>query len=92
MTIVVLFTISYFVSRIGSDEGWREDARTYHDAAALELGTTVLSSVLEGLRPILEALEGEDQARFVDAYKPALREAYPAGLYPFPRLFVVARA
>ena len=48
-----------------------------------------------GLRPVLEALEGEDQARFISAYRSALRDAYPARpggttTYPFPRLFVVA--
>ena len=48
-----------------------------------------------GLRPVLEALEGEDQSRFINAYRAALREAYTAQpdgttTYPFPRLFVVA--
>lgn len=48
------------------------------------------------LRPILEALDGNDLDRFVERYKAALNAAYPqrpngTTLYPFPRLFLVAR-
>ena len=47
------------------------------------------------LRPILETLDGQERALFLDRYKPALREAYPADdggvtLFPFPRIFIVA--
>jgi trans-aconitate 2-methyltransferase len=46
------------------------------------------------LRPILEGLEDDDRALFVERYKTELRTAYPAGedgitLFPFPRLFMV---
>ena len=49
-----------------------------------------------GLRPILDALQGDERAAYLGAYRQRLREAYPqrAGgetLYPFPRLFIVAR-
>ncbi|MET7640318.1 methyltransferase domain-containing protein [Streptomyces sp. NPDC005438] len=49
-----------------------------------------------GLRPVLDRLEGEPEAReeFLDSYAALLREAYPAteaGTYfPFRRIFVVA--
>ncbi|MEW2403341.1 trans-aconitate 2-methyltransferase [Streptomyces sp. NPDC046862] len=47
-----------------------------------------------GLRPILTEL-GDDAAPFVDEYRAALREAYPATahgtVFPFRRVFVVAR-
>ncbi len=49
-----------------------------------------------GLRPVLDALDGEERDGFLEEYASRLREAYPtrAGgetLYPFPRLFIVAR-
>jgi trans-aconitate 2-methyltransferase len=49
-----------------------------------------------GLRPVLEALEGSERERFLDNYRLRLREAYPARpdgrtLYPFRRLFILAR-
>ncbi len=49
-----------------------------------------------GLRPVLEALEGEEKDRFLSIYAARLRELYPRResgetLYPFPRLFIVAR-
>ena len=48
-----------------------------------------------GLRPILNGLEGNERARFLEVYRRALRGAYPrradgTTLYPFPRLFIVA--
>ncbi|MDB4990079.1 MAG: trans-aconitate 2-methyltransferase [Myxococcaceae bacterium] len=48
-----------------------------------------------GLRPYLEALEGEQQAAFLAAYTAAIEVAYPRRangkrLFSFPRLFVVA--
>ena len=48
-----------------------------------------------GLRPILNGLEGEERSRFLDAYRQALRDAYPrrrdgSTVYPFRRLFIVA--
>ena len=50
-----------------------------------------------GLRPILNGLGEADRRVFLDAYRRALRDAYPqrAGgqtLYPFRRLFIVAQA
>ena len=49
-----------------------------------------------GLRPVLEALEGEEKDRFLAAYAARLRDLYPRResgetLYPFPRLFITAR-
>lgn len=51
-----------------------------------------------GLRPVLEGLAEEpgERERFLAAYRQALRGAYPRRgdgrtLYPFPRLFLVAR-
>jgi trans-aconitate 2-methyltransferase len=49
------------------------------------------------LRPVLTALDDDPAARdaFVDAYRAALRRAYPAGPhgtpFPFRRVFAVAR-
>ena len=77
------------------------------DAARLDIWTTEYLQVLAGedpvlewvrgtgLRPILNGLAEPDLARFLDAYRPALRDAYPqradgTTLYPFPRLFIVA--
>ncbi|MFD9001948.1 trans-aconitate 2-methyltransferase [Streptomyces sp. NPDC059582] len=50
-----------------------------------------------GLRPVLTALADDPGAReeFLDGYRAALREAYPAGAhgtpFPFRRIFAVAR-
>lgn len=46
-------TVSYFVSRIGTEEGWGNETSVQHAVAAHELGSIVLSSVLEGMRGIL---------------------------------------
>ncbi len=48
-----------------------------------------------GLRPILNNLEGEAQARFLAEYRQRLRKAYPVSadgrtLFPFRRIFMVA--
>ena len=77
------------------------------EAARIDVWTTEYLQVLAGedpvlewvrgtgLRPILNGLAEPDLARFLDAYRPALRDAYPrradgTTLYPFPRLFIVA--
>jgi len=49
-----------------------------------------------GLRPFVNALEGEERAAFIAEYKKRLDRAYPMRasgrtLFPFPRLFVVAK-
>ena len=49
------------------------------------------------LRPVLDDLSPEDLDLFIDTYRARLLDAYPplpkgGTLYPFPRLFVVARA
>jgi len=49
-----------------------------------------------GLRPYLAALDGEEKDAFVREYKSRLNEAYPMRpsgkvLFPFERLFVIAR-
>jgi trans-aconitate 2-methyltransferase len=49
-----------------------------------------------GLRPILDALQGSEKTAYLEAYRNALATAYPMRadgdtLYPFPRLFIVAR-
>jgi trans-aconitate 2-methyltransferase len=48
-----------------------------------------------GLRPFLAALDSTEQSAFLEHYRDAITEAYPAladgsVLLPFPRLFVVA--
>ena len=48
-----------------------------------------------GLRPVLNGLDDDDRAVFLDVYRDRLREAYPMRadghtLYPFRRLFIVA--
>jgi len=76
-------------------------------AASLDIWQTEYLQVLEGedavyrwvsgtgLRPFLDALEGDERDAFIAAYKMALNTAYPRGasgitLFPFQRLFVVA--
>jgi trans-aconitate 2-methyltransferase len=49
-----------------------------------------------GLRPYAQALAGEERERFLSAYRARLSEAYPKRadgktLFPFKRLFVVAK-
>lgn len=49
-----------------------------------------------GLRPVLDALDGDACESFLAEYSERLRQAYPPRsggetLYPFPRLFLVAR-
>jgi trans-aconitate 2-methyltransferase len=49
-----------------------------------------------GLRPFVNALDGEERERFIAAYKERLVKAYPMRasgktLFPFKRLFVVAK-
>lgn len=46
-------TVSYYASRVGDHPSWNDATGTMQEIAALELGEIVLSSVLEGLRPIL---------------------------------------
>ena len=48
------------------------------------------------LRPYLDALQGEQREGFLDAYRAAMRAAYPPQadgvvLLPFRRLFILAR-
>jgi trans-aconitate 2-methyltransferase len=76
-------------------------------ASALDIWETEYLQVLEGddavyrwvsgtgLRPFVQALEGEDREAFIAAYKAKLNAAYPrradgTTLFPFRRLFVVA--
>jgi trans-aconitate 2-methyltransferase len=76
--------------------------------AALDLWVTEYIHVLRGpdpvvqwamgtsLRPFLDALQGDLRAGFLDAYRAAMRAAYPpradgAVLLPFRRLFILAR-
>lgn len=82
------------------------DILTPH-AAALDIWQTEYLQVLEGegavyrwvsatgLRPFLEALDGEAREEFIALYKAKLNKAYPrradgTTLFPFQRLFVVA--
>ena len=49
-----------------------------------------------GLRPYAQALDGEEREQFLSTYRARLRDAYPMRadgktLFPFKRLFVVAR-
>jgi trans-aconitate 2-methyltransferase len=76
-------------------------------AASLDIWQTEYLQVLEGedavyrwvsgtgLRPFLDALEGDDRDAFIVLYKKKLNQAYPrradgTTLFPFQRLFVVA--
>jgi trans-aconitate 2-methyltransferase len=76
-------------------------------AASLDIWQTEYLQVLEGedavyrwvsgtgLRPFLDALEGEERDAFIAVYKAKLNTAYPRRddgitLFPFQRLFVVA--
>lgn len=76
-------------------------------AALLDIWTTEYLQVLDGedavyrwvsatgLRPFVQALEGQEQASFIATYKARLNQAYPrradgTTLFPFQRLFVVA--
>ena len=76
-------------------------------AGRLDIWSTEYLQVLEGddpvldwvsgtgLRPILNGLAEPELSCFLDAYRQALRDAYPrradgTTLYPFPRLFIVA--
>ena len=48
-----------------------------------------------GLRPFVDALEGQEKSDFIAAYKARLNKAYPhradgTTLFAFQRLFVVA--
>ncbi|MHA1536039.1 MAG: methyltransferase domain-containing protein [Alphaproteobacteria bacterium] len=84
------------------------DILTPH-AASLEIWESVYLQVLEGqdpvleyvrstaLRPVIEALDGDERDAFIDAYRGRLRAAYPrrddgVTLFPFRRLFIVATA
>jgi trans-aconitate 2-methyltransferase len=77
-------------------------------AAALDIWETEYLQVMEGpdaiyrwvsgtgLRPFVQALDGEEREAFVEAYKARLNAAYPVResgktLFPFRRLFVVAQ-
>lgn len=49
-----------------------------------------------GLRPVLDTLDGQELDTFLAHYRERLRDAYPprpddTTIYPFPRLFIVAR-
>ena len=49
-----------------------------------------------GLRPVLSGLQGAERDRFVEEYRRKLADAYPKRargetLFPFPRLFIIAR-
>ncbi|MCZ6861234.1 MAG: methyltransferase domain-containing protein, partial [Alphaproteobacteria bacterium] len=78
-------------------------------AASLEIWESTYLQVLEGkdpvlefvrataLRPVIEALAGEEWDIFIDDYRERLRVAYPrrtdgVTLFPFRRLFIVAIA
>ena len=77
-------------------------------SAALDIWESEYLQVLDGddpvlgwtrstaLRPVIEALEADEQARFEADYAARLRAAYPRRadgrtLFPFRRLFIVAR-
>ncbi len=76
-------------------------------ASDLDIWTTRYPQILEGadpvlewmkgsiLRPVIEALDPDELARFIDELRGRLRDAYPPRadgmtVYPFPRLFIVA--
>jgi trans-aconitate 2-methyltransferase len=74
----------------------------------VDIWSTTYLHVLEGedpvvdwmsgtaLRPYAQALEGEEQAAFLEDYRQRISAAFPkeadgTTLFPFPRLFIVAR-
>ena len=86
---------------------WYYDLLAPH-AGLLDLWETMYLHTLDGddpvlswtrgtaLRPLMQALDGEDRAAFEAAYAARLREAYPRRvdgrtLFPFRRLFIVAQ-
>ncbi len=86
---------------------WYYDLLAPH-AGILDLWETMYLHILDGddpvlswtrgtaLRPLMQALDGEDRAAFEAAYAARLREAYPRRvdgrtLFPFRRLFIVAQ-
>ena len=48
-------TATYVASRLGAERGWRDASPVRQDALVTEIGSILLSSVIEGLRPILPA-------------------------------------
>ncbi|MDB5780149.1 trans-aconitate 2-methyltransferase [Caballeronia mineralivorans] len=71
---------------------WRT---TYHHALAGGASAVVEWFKGSGLRPFLEPLTEDERLAFLDRYKTAVGQAYPAlpdgtVLLPFPRLFIVA--
>jgi trans-aconitate 2-methyltransferase len=91
-----------------AEPGWYYDLLA-PKTAALDIWQTEYLQVLEGddpvvrwvestsLRPVLQALDEADAARFKEIYAARMREAYPRRadgrtLFPFRRLFIVATA
>jgi trans-aconitate 2-methyltransferase len=71
---------------------WRT---TYHHALAGGADAVVEWFKGSGLRPFLEPLTEDERLAFLERYKTAVEQAYPAlpdgtVLLPFPRLFVIA--
>jgi trans-aconitate 2-methyltransferase len=83
------------VARAGLDIWETEYLHALEETSSGE--SPVLSWVrATALRPLLEALDAGQQREFVAAYDARLRQAYPAApdgrtLFPFRRLFIVAR-
>jgi len=78
----------------GSVDVWRT---TYHHPLPGGPAAVVEWFKGSGLRPFVDALEGEERAEYLARYQAAIAEAYtvfPDGtvLLPFPRLFIVATA
>ncbi len=84
-----------------------EDYRRWLQPAAVDLWRTIYHQELTGddpvwewvtgsvLRPVLDALDDDDRARFTEACQARYRQAYPrledgVTILPFPRLFLVA--
>jgi trans-aconitate 2-methyltransferase len=91
-----------------AEPDWYHDVLAPH-AAALEIWQTEYLQVLDGedpvvrwveatsLRPVLQALDEDDAARFKAIYAARMREAYPRRadgrtLFPVRRVFIVATA
>jgi trans-aconitate 2-methyltransferase len=91
-----------------AEPDWYHDVLAPH-AAALEIWQTENLQVLDGedpvvrwveatsLRPVLQALDEDDAARFKAIYAARMRQAYPRRadgrtLFPFRRVFIVATA
>jgi len=87
--------VELLAERVHSLDLWETEVHQFLEPTGSE--HPVLAWVRStGLRPVLEGLEPEERALFLERYEERLRAVYPADaegrvVYPFRRLFLVAR-